>query len=68
MENINEVQAIPVKKERQTGFEILSILAMILLCAVHIMGFGGMIGNSSGGGKCGTSLAKTFICNIHSFC
>ncbi|MBQ7452795.1 MAG: acyltransferase [Clostridia bacterium] len=42
-----QVMAIPVKKERQTGFEILRIIAMFLICCVHIMNAGGMLANAS---------------------
>lgn len=60
MEEILEVKSVEikkeiqpntvVKKERQTGFEILRILAMLLICAVHVMNAGGMLSHAEGGG------------------
>lgn len=44
----NEIAAPVKSSERQTGFEILRILAMILICAVHLMEFGGMLAGAGG--------------------
>ena len=37
-----------VKKrvKRETGFELLRIIAMFLIGAVHVMNYGGMLSNS----------------------
>ena len=49
MENIQTNENKPIVKTKQTGFEILRIIAMILICCVHLMNAGGMIIHSGGG-------------------
>lgn len=38
------------RNTREVGFEILRIFAMFLICCVHVMNYGGMLGNAPGGG------------------
>ncbi len=40
---------VSIRNNRETGFEILRIIAIFLISCVHLMNYGGMLENAGGG-------------------